>query len=291
MRSSIAWVASTDESLRAFSRRATSSSEQIMQVVRHELPFHCLKIAPPAWRSSLMLPDHERRGVAALPARTTAPCPSPGYVRRDTRAAQGRASPRAGVEPGRRGGEEIERRIAEPPRHLLDGNDQRRCDTPCSRRSTGIEHAGKPQVAPCPSSWASVRMARRCAHVVHRARRGCTPGTVVAQRRAVRLVGAHGRVDPVLREEPVDDLAGPLEAAVGLDDDRPASSHVDEARLVRDRRHAIVVLQPVEAEQAPCPSAGSSTAHRSARWQRRRAPARWRPVPRWRGCGTRSRSR
>src|SRR4051812_29289281 len=61
-------------------------------------------------------------------------------------AALKRAPTKTAVKPGSRGREEIQDGIAEPPRRVLDGNDQCRRDALAAllRRH---EHAGKPRVA------------------------------------------------------------------------------------------------------------------------------------------------
>ena len=101
---------------------------------------------------------------------------------------------------------------------------------------------------------------------------------------AAALALAHGRVDVA----PVEELLRGLAERGRVGERRrhelgrlvPADLHL----LAADRGHAVVVGQAVEPQQA-APSAGTSGEGRSWPSPRRRAPARTRRWPRWRGCG------
>ena len=90
----------------------------------------------------------------------------------------------------------------------------------------------------------------------------------VRAERAAALVRADGRVDPALVEEPLGQLAEDRRELVeGAQDELGRVGPVDVDLLVGDRRHAVVVGEPVEAEQVglqavPAPRQVVVVAHR-----------------------------
>ena len=116
-------------------------------------------------------------------------------------------------------------------------------------------------------------------------------GHRVGAERPAALVRAHRRVDPALVEEALHDAAElARERAVGVEHEVARLAPADVLLVVGDGREPVVVGELVDA-RAAAPSAGTSgAAPRSARGPPRRAPARTRRRPRWRGCGWRASS-
>jgi hypothetical protein len=91
---------------------------------------------------------------------------------------------------------------------------------------------------------------------------GWTLGTGVGAERAAALAVAHGRVDPAVVEELLDQPAElGRERLVGVEHELAALAPADARVVVAERRHAVVVAQLVDAEQLglqAVPAAASS---------------------------------
>ena len=157
---------------------------------------------------------------------------------------------------------------------------------PCGRRPGGRASAA---CTPWPSSWASVSTSRRLRRVVeHHVRvRRTGPCRRRTRRRACRAAPAR-RSSARRRSARTSSPSSARERRVGVEHEVARLGPGTVSSVVGDRGHAVVVGEPVEAEQ-PRLEAVPAARQLVARCARRRpAPRPTRRTPRWRGCGSAS---